>query len=535
MQQSRREAIQRGADGVPTVPNLGVALESARVSAAVNSLLGSDNQRSPSAIKLPFASVSKFDLTLHCRGGPVGIDDATISCEPFSGSERATSDHVVDHYAAIVRRRAPYLLIAKTNVAGVNVADSASMIAGKVVTSASVIGATVGVVSRDMVGSALTQGKESRGASATDKNGGHKVSFSKVGAKLSNLADASSQTLEMEVALVHCERGADQASFRGVSLLARPSPKYFHAKLKETLFRLETKGIVSRETVREVALVYRNESFEASCSNHISVGYAHGDRKGSMTLSQLRAKARPMQELWGVQLALIGLIVEGDSTADPGNMATGCWNEEHLFIKPSETKLARDEANSCSSAIMPGPKGLGLKNKASTQRGKQKQQQGEAGRRVGRPCKRPWGGNQWTTAARERRVRSRTETNGVDGSACSHGDEEPRQASVKSPRPKGLVLARAGGRVKGVESNLGSNHPARSLTKENYDAPLPPPSKETTARPALDGDNGKTIYAPADEGTARKRPNYEATSAFDRTGADLITAKLSAAQDSRSN
>jgi len=169
MQQSRREAIQRGADGVPTVPNLGVALESARVSAAVNSLLGSDNQRSPSAIKLPFASVSKFDLTLHCRGGPVGIDDATISCEPFSGSERATSDHVVDHYAAIVRRRAPYLLIAKTNVAGVNVADSASMIAGKVVTSTSVIGATVGVVSRDMVGSALTQGKESRGASATDK------------------------------------------------------------------------------------------------------------------------------------------------------------------------------------------------------------------------------------------------------------------------------------------------------------------------------------------------------------------------------
>mmetsp|Transcript_6103 Transcript_6103/g.13789 ORF Transcript_6103/g.13789 Transcript_6103/m.13789 type:complete len:183 (+) Transcript_6103:1474-2022(+) len=169
MQQSRREAIQRGADGVPTVPNLGVALESARVSAAVNSLLGSDNQQSPSAIKLPFASVSKFDLTLHCRGGPVGIDDATISCEPFSGSERATSDHVVDHYAAIVRRRAPYLLIAKTNVAGVNVADSASMIAGKVMTSTSVIGATVGVVSRDMVGSALTQGKESRGASATDK------------------------------------------------------------------------------------------------------------------------------------------------------------------------------------------------------------------------------------------------------------------------------------------------------------------------------------------------------------------------------
>ena len=159
-----------GEDGVlPIVHNLGVTLESARVSAVVNSLLGSDNGQSSSTIKLPFASVSKFDLTLHCRGGPVGIDDATISCEPFSGSEQATSAHVVDHYTAIVRGRAPYLLIAKTNVAGVNVADSALTIAGKVVTNTSVIGATVGVVTRDMVGSALTQGKESRGASATEK------------------------------------------------------------------------------------------------------------------------------------------------------------------------------------------------------------------------------------------------------------------------------------------------------------------------------------------------------------------------------
>lgn len=91
-----------------------------------------------------------------------------LACEQFQGTANATLSQISKHYVGIVKRRIPYLAIAKTDVMGANVADSVGMMAGSVITHTSVVGATLGVASRDMVGSTLTMGKESRGASASD-------------------------------------------------------------------------------------------------------------------------------------------------------------------------------------------------------------------------------------------------------------------------------------------------------------------------------------------------------------------------------
>jgi len=152
--------------------NLVVVLEKAQLAAEFSSSSWTASNDADTAtgpvICLPFASIPKFDLTLRYVGTLMNINDATIACDEFQGTGSATLSRISKHYAGIVTRRIPYLL-AKADVANCNVGDSVCVAAGKVLTHTTVLGATVGVASRDIVGSALTVGKESRGASSSDK------------------------------------------------------------------------------------------------------------------------------------------------------------------------------------------------------------------------------------------------------------------------------------------------------------------------------------------------------------------------------
>jgi hypothetical protein len=119
-------------------------------------------------VKLPFAKVSKLELTLKSQGNTIRIGDASLHCEPFHGRNEADSNALTDHYVNIVKRRVPFLL-SKTEILGSNVGDSVGMFAGRAVLHSSVIGSVVGVGARDAVGGALSMGKSSRGAMETEK------------------------------------------------------------------------------------------------------------------------------------------------------------------------------------------------------------------------------------------------------------------------------------------------------------------------------------------------------------------------------
>ncbi|KAL9180858.1 hypothetical protein ACHAXT_011311 [Thalassiosira profunda] len=152
-----------------TVGNLAIGIEKAQLAAEFSSPNWSESlEEPPAVIRLPFASIPKFELTLRYVGKLLNLDDATINCDEFHGSVNSTLSQLKSHYVAIAKGRIAFLLT-KTDIAGCNLADSAGVMAGKILTHTSVVGATVGVASRDAVGSTLTAGKESRGASAHDK------------------------------------------------------------------------------------------------------------------------------------------------------------------------------------------------------------------------------------------------------------------------------------------------------------------------------------------------------------------------------
>lgn len=153
-----------------TFGNLAIGIEKAQLAAEFSSpnWSGSLENEPPEVVRLPFASIPKFNLALKCVGGLVNINNAVIACDEFEGGSKTTLDQLTNHYIDVVKGRIPFLL-AKTDVAGCNVADSFGVMAGKVLMKSSVAGATVGVASRDAIGSALTMGKESRGASSSDK------------------------------------------------------------------------------------------------------------------------------------------------------------------------------------------------------------------------------------------------------------------------------------------------------------------------------------------------------------------------------
>ena len=120
-------------------------------------------------MKLPFAAVPKFILTLNCAGTLISVEDAIIGCEAFEGTSETTLDVLKAHYFGIVQDRIPHILAAKTSIAGANIGDSVGMMAGSIITKTSVIGAAVGVASRDAAGSAVRQGKAARGADESEK------------------------------------------------------------------------------------------------------------------------------------------------------------------------------------------------------------------------------------------------------------------------------------------------------------------------------------------------------------------------------
>ena len=129
---------------------------------------------------LPFAMVKAFDLKLKCTGPLVNVSDAKLACEAFKGDGRNTLLTLQNHYIGIVQRRIPYL-ITKANIAGSNIGDTVSVVASTVAMNSSIVGATAGIAARDAVGSAISAGKSSRGASSSDgyKFGKHTVeSFS---------------------------------------------------------------------------------------------------------------------------------------------------------------------------------------------------------------------------------------------------------------------------------------------------------------------------------------------------------------------
>jgi len=157
-------------DELSKIGNLVVAIDKATLAADFSSVdwTGSLEKEPSTIMKLPFTVVSKFELTLEYVGTLVNIENATIACETFEGSTRTTLDSIGAHYVAIVKKRIPYLL-AKMNIAGVNLGDGVGMMAGKYLMNTSVVGATLGIASRDAVSSALTQGKASRGAASSER------------------------------------------------------------------------------------------------------------------------------------------------------------------------------------------------------------------------------------------------------------------------------------------------------------------------------------------------------------------------------
>lgn len=154
-----------------TVGNLSVGVENAKLSAefSTSGWAGSLEKEPSAVVRLPFATIPKFNICLSYSGKLVSLSESTIAMDEFQGSANTTLSDISKHYVAVVKGRIPYLALAKTEVCGANMGDSVGMMAGTVLTHTSVVGATVGVASRDLVGSTLTSGKEARGASASDK------------------------------------------------------------------------------------------------------------------------------------------------------------------------------------------------------------------------------------------------------------------------------------------------------------------------------------------------------------------------------
>lgn len=152
------------------ISNLVLGIEKAQLSAEFSSSNWAESLEEEKVdILLPFAFIPRFKLTLRFTGPLIKLDDATIACDEFRGYQCTSLKGIENHYLEIVKKRIPYL-IAKTEspLVGGNIADSAAMIVGTTLTRTTVIGATVGVVSRDLIGSTVTQGKVSRGAESSD-------------------------------------------------------------------------------------------------------------------------------------------------------------------------------------------------------------------------------------------------------------------------------------------------------------------------------------------------------------------------------
>ncbi|KAG7355265.1 hypothetical protein IV203_004621 [Nitzschia inconspicua] len=123
-------------------------------------------------IRLPFVCIEQLELRLKYQGKVVGTD-TKIMIPKFVGNEMTTSNDIVKHFKKCILRRVPAFL-AKGNVLGANLGDSAASTAGMIALGASSsiasAGAGVaGILAYDGVVGAIKSGKQARGVSEHEK------------------------------------------------------------------------------------------------------------------------------------------------------------------------------------------------------------------------------------------------------------------------------------------------------------------------------------------------------------------------------
>mmetsp|Transcript_26177 Transcript_26177/g.72212 ORF Transcript_26177/g.72212 Transcript_26177/m.72212 type:complete len:2075 (+) Transcript_26177:112-6336(+) len=170
--------------------NLSVNLDSMEVEADFSQKGWSDaleNESSSVLYKIPDAQVSETVLRANLKGHVVKLEDANLYLKPFSGDRNSDSQSLTKHYISALKERIPFLL-AKANVAGMNVGDSLGQVAAAALLNSGMAGSVVGVVGRDAVGGAISRGKSSRGAQESERY--HFGDFSRGAA--ASIADAAS-------------------------------------------------------------------------------------------------------------------------------------------------------------------------------------------------------------------------------------------------------------------------------------------------------------------------------------------------------
>ncbi|KAG7359304.1 hypothetical protein IV203_015893 [Nitzschia inconspicua] len=130
------------------------------------------NSETHPEIRLPFVCVEQLELRLKYQGKVVGTD-TKIMIPKFVGTEMTTSNDIVKHFKNGILRRVPAFL-AKGNVLGANLGDSAASTAGMIALGASSsiasAGAGVaGILAYDGVVGAIKSGKQARGVSEHEK------------------------------------------------------------------------------------------------------------------------------------------------------------------------------------------------------------------------------------------------------------------------------------------------------------------------------------------------------------------------------
>jgi hypothetical protein len=119
-------------------------------------------------IHLPLCCIEPLELGLKYQGVMVGTETRII-LPKFVGNQQTTTNDVIQHFKSAILRRAPAFL-AKANVLGANVGDSAASTAGMIVMAgssamASTGAGVAGIVAYDGVVAAIRSGKAARGVS----------------------------------------------------------------------------------------------------------------------------------------------------------------------------------------------------------------------------------------------------------------------------------------------------------------------------------------------------------------------------------
>ncbi|KAL7577067.1 hypothetical protein ACA910_006807 [Epithemia clementina (nom. ined.)] len=118
--------------------------------------------------QLPNVKVSELEISLNFVGRVAKIKNARIKFGTFVGRDNTDSSALASHYTKQVKKRIPYLLL-KTDVMGNSLGDSMASVAAGVAMKSTVGGSVAGVVGYDVIGSAISAGKERRGASESER------------------------------------------------------------------------------------------------------------------------------------------------------------------------------------------------------------------------------------------------------------------------------------------------------------------------------------------------------------------------------